>query len=39
MSRFKGTGVALVTPFNEDFTIDYQASEKLINHLIDGGAD
>lgn len=39
MSRFKGTGVALVTPFNEDFTIDYQASEKLINHLIEGGAD
>lgn len=39
MSRFKGTGVALVTPFNEDFTIDYQASEKLINYLIQGGAD
>jgi len=39
MSRFKGTGVALVTPFKEDFTIDFQASEKLINYLIEGGAD
>ncbi|HSJ69750.1 MAG TPA: 4-hydroxy-tetrahydrodipicolinate synthase [Anditalea sp.] len=39
MSKFKGTGVAMVTPFKEDFTIDYQASERLINYLIDGGAD
>ena len=39
MSRFKGTGVALVTPFKEDFSIDYQASEKLINYLIEGGVD
>jgi len=39
MSRFKGTGVALVTPFKEDYTIDYQASENLINHVIEGGAD
>lgn len=39
MSRFKGTGVALVTPYNKDFTIDYQALERLINYLIEGGAD
>ncbi|KEO72513.1 4-hydroxy-tetrahydrodipicolinate synthase [Anditalea andensis] len=39
MSRFKGTGVALITPFKEDFTIDYPASEHLINYLIEGGVD
>jgi len=36
---FQGTGVAMVTPFKEDYTIDFQASERLIDHLIDGGAD
>lgn len=30
---------AMVTPFNEDLTIDYPALEKLINHLIDTGSD
>ena len=39
MSRFQGTGVAMVTPFKEDYSIDYQASERLIEHLIEGGAD
>jgi len=39
MSRFQGTGVALVTPIKEDYTIDYQGSERLIEHLIKGGAD
>ncbi|MBW7951052.1 MAG: 4-hydroxy-tetrahydrodipicolinate synthase [Bacteroidia bacterium] len=35
----KGTGVALVTPFNEDFSIDFNALEKIIEHCIHGGLD
>lgn len=33
---FTGTGVAIVTPFNNDFSIDYDSFEKVINHTIDG---
>lgn len=33
----KGTGVALVTPFKQDKAVDYEALEKLINFVIDGG--
>lgn len=36
---FRGTGVALVTPFKEDQSIDFNALEKLINHVIEGGVD
>jgi 4-hydroxy-tetrahydrodipicolinate synthase len=36
---FRGTGVALVTPFRDDQTIDFHALEKLINHVIDGGVN
>lgn len=35
----KGTGVAIVTPFNNNGSIDYQSLEKLINHIITGGID
>ncbi|MCB9203032.1 MAG: 4-hydroxy-tetrahydrodipicolinate synthase [Flavobacteriales bacterium] len=35
----RGTGVALVTPFNEDLTIDFSALEKLIEFNISGGVD
>ena len=38
-TKFHGTGVALVTPFNTDGTVDYQGLENLINHLVDGGID
>lgn len=38
-SKFIGTGVALVTPFKEDGTIDYDAYKKLVNHTIAGGVD
>lgn len=34
-----GVGVALVTPFQQDFSIDYQALDKLIHHIIRGGCD
>lgn len=33
----RGTGVALVTPFKEDNSIDFTALETLINFVIDGG--
>lgn len=36
MNKFHGTGVALVTPFNADGTVDYDGLSRLINHLIDG---
>lgn len=36
MNRFHGTGVALVTPFNADGSVDYDGLEKLINYQIDG---
>lgn len=36
MNKFYGTGVALVTPFNADGTVDYDGLSRLINHLIDG---
>ena len=33
----RGTGVALVTPFNEDKNIDFEALGALINFVIEGG--
>ncbi|MCV9385682.1 4-hydroxy-tetrahydrodipicolinate synthase [Reichenbachiella ulvae] len=38
-NKFKGTGVALVTPFDENERIDFEALEKLVNHVSDGGVD
>lgn len=35
----KGTGVAIVTPFNNNGSIDYTSLEKLINHIVTGGVD
>lgn len=37
--RFRGLGVALVTPFRSNGQIDYAALEKLIDHQIAGGVD
>lgn len=37
--KFSGTGVALVTPFNKDGSIDFPALEKLVNHTINNGVD
>jgi len=36
MKKFHGTGVALVTPFNADGSVDYDGLRKLINYLVDG---
>jgi 4-hydroxy-tetrahydrodipicolinate synthase len=37
--QFKGTGVALVTPFQKNGSIDFTALEKLVNSVIKGGVD
>jgi 4-hydroxy-tetrahydrodipicolinate synthase len=39
MNIFKGTGVALVTPFNSDFSIDFNGLRKLVQLQMDGGTD
>ncbi|MFM2250812.1 MAG: hypothetical protein RLZZ358_1739 [Bacteroidota bacterium] len=39
MNAFKGTGVALVTPFLEDQQVDFPSLERLINQVIAGGVD
>jgi len=39
MKQFIGTGVALITPFNEDLTIDFKSLEQLIEHNIANGTD
>ena len=37
--KIRGTGVAIVTPFNEDKTIDFPALRNLVEYLIKGGID
>ena len=39
MNRFYGTGVAMVTPFEANGQVDYDALGRLIDHLIDGGVE
>jgi 4-hydroxy-tetrahydrodipicolinate synthase len=39
MQAFIGTGVALVTPFKKDFSVDTDALIKIINYVIDGGVE
>lgn len=39
MNKFKGTGVALVTPFKSDKSIDFDALKKLVQLQINGGTD
>lgn len=39
MSIFIGAGVALVTPFKEDLSVDYDQLEKFIDFQIDNGTD
>lgn len=36
---FKGLGIALVTPFNEDGTVDYDSLKRLIEYQLKNGAD
>ena len=37
MQKFRGTGVALITPFNADKSVDYDALERLVNFQIENG--
>ena len=37
MEQLKGTGVAIVTPFDKNKSVDFKALEKVIDHIISGG--
>jgi len=37
--QFKGTGVAIVTPFHESGNIDFGSLEKIIEHVISNGVN
>jgi 4-hydroxy-tetrahydrodipicolinate synthase len=37
MKSLIGTGVALVTPFKKDFSVDVEALKKIVNYQIDNG--
>ncbi len=39
MQALTGTGVALVTPFKKDFSVDVEALKKIVNYQIDGGIE
>ncbi|MBN1107395.1 MAG: 4-hydroxy-tetrahydrodipicolinate synthase [Bacteroidales bacterium] len=39
MKRFKGTGVAIITPFKNDSSIDFSALGRVVNHVIEGGVN
>ena len=39
MAIFTGAGVAIVTPFHEDGSVNYEAFEKIIEQQIAGGTD
>ena len=39
MPLFKGAGVALITPFNEDNSVNYDMLKTLVKRQIDGGTD
>lgn len=39
MKKFHGTGVALVTPFNADGSVDFDGLKNLINYMVHGKVD
>ena len=39
MKKFRGTGVAIVTPFKSDLSIDFAALGRVVNHVINGGVN
>jgi 4-hydroxy-tetrahydrodipicolinate synthase len=39
MQSLIGTGVALVTPFKKDFSVDTEALSRIVNYQIDNGID
>ena len=36
---FIGTGVALITPFNDDYSVDYQSLRNIVDYTLQNGAD
>ena len=39
MNQFKGTGVALITPFKKDKSVDFDALERIVNFNIEEGVE
>lgn len=39
MNKFHGTGVAIITPFKADGTVDHSALRTVIDHIINGGVE
>ncbi|MGV9002880.1 4-hydroxy-tetrahydrodipicolinate synthase [Flavobacterium sp.] len=39
MQSLIGTGVALVTPFNKDFSVDVEGLKRIVNFQVDNGID
>jgi 4-hydroxy-tetrahydrodipicolinate synthase len=39
LPKFSGTGVALITPFKADTTVDFSALGQIIDYVIGGGVD
>lgn len=39
MDKFRGLGVAMVTPFKKDKSVDFEALEKLTEHLVSNGTN
>lgn len=39
MDKLVGTGVALITPFKSDLSVDTMALTNIVNYCIDGGVD
>ena len=39
INELKGTGVAIVTPFKSDFSVDYNSINKLVEYVINGGVN
>ena len=38
-NKFKGLGIALITPFKTDGSIDWDALARLVEYQLTGGAD
>ena len=39
MQKFVGTGVALVTPFKKDFSVDVEALKRIVDFVTEGGVE
>lgn len=39
MEFLKGSGVAMITPFDEEGRVDYHAVKRVVDHIISGGID